>query len=78
MNRIKTGGTGQETIYSMSYLLDVHLLDNWIYFISHADHSSLYKMDINGKNLHALSDISIKDFSIYDGRIYFSHEKDGQ
>ncbi len=77
MNRIKSDGSGQETIYSMGYLLNVHLLDNSIYFISHADRYRLYKMDINGKNLHALSDISIRDFSIYDGRIYFSHEKDG-
>lgn len=78
MNRIKTDGSGQETIYSMGYLLDVHLLDNWIYFINHVDHFKLYKMDINGKNLHALSDISMGDFSIFDGRIYYSHEKDGQ
>jgi len=78
MNRIESDGSGQETIYSMGYLLDVHLLDNWIYFISHSDRYRLYKMDINGKNLHAISDKGIRDFSICDGRIYFSHEKDGQ
>src|SRR6056297_249863 len=77
MNRIKIDGSGQETIYSMGYLLDVHLLDNWIYFISHSDRFRLYKMDTSGKNLHAISDKGIRDFSIYDGRIYFSHEKDG-
>jgi hypothetical protein len=78
LNRIKTDGSRQETIYSMGYLLDVHLLDNWIYFINPSDRFRLYKMDINGKNLHSLSDLKITDFSIYDGRIYFSHEKDGQ
>jgi len=77
MNRMKDDGSRQETIYSMGYLLDVHLLDNWIYFISHSDRFRLYKMDINGKNLHSISDKGIRDFSIYDGRIYFSHEKDG-
>ena len=78
MNRMKSDGSGQETIYSMGYLLDVHLMDNWIYFISHSDRYRLYKMDINGKNLQAISNKEIGDFSIYDGRIYFSHEKDGQ
>jgi len=78
-NRIKTDGSKQETIYNLGYLIDVHLLDNWIYFINYSDQSKLYKMDINGKNLHPLNDIEIQDFSIYDGRIYFSHEeKDGQ
>lgn len=78
LNRIKTDGSQMETLYSMGYLLDVHLLDNWIYFISLSDRGRLYKMDVNGRQLHAITDVSVRDFSLYDGRIHFSCEKNGQ
>ena len=78
LNRIKTDGSQQETIYSMGYLLDVHLLDNWIYFISLSDRGRLYKMDVNGRHLHAITDVPVGDFSLYDGRIYFSCEENGR
>jgi len=74
-NRMKIDGSKNETIYSLGYLMDIHVMDNWIYFISFRDNSKIYKMDVNGQNLQKLSDFAVKDISIYENRIYYSYEK---
>lgn len=76
--RMKTDGSKDETIYDMGYAMEMHVLDNWIYFISHNDDSRIYKIDINGQNLQVLNDTSVRDISIYENRIYYSYEMDGE
>lgn len=78
LNRMKVDGTKKETIYYLGYILDIHVLDNWIYFINYSDNFKIYKMDVNGQNLHRINDTSVQDISIYENRIYYSYEKDGE
>jgi hypothetical protein len=73
LSRMRTDGTGQEVIYGLGYLTDIHVLGNWIYFISHSDNRAVYKMDVNGENLEKIIDREVSDLSIYDNRLFYSY-----
>lgn len=75
LNRIKTDGTVNETIYKQGYLLDINIEDGWICFINPSDRFYVYKMDLNGRGLERFLDVEASDISIYDKRLYLSHEK---
>lgn len=78
LNRMKVDGTQKDTIYNSGVLLDVHLKDNWLYFINFPDGFKVYKMDINGRNLERFLDVKADDIAVYDDRMIFSHEDDGK
>lgn len=75
LNRISIDGDKDETIYKLGYLLDLHMKDNWIYFINFSDKSNVYKMDLNGRNLERLLEIRADDMAIYADRMIFSHSE---
>ena len=75
INRIKTDGTVNETIYKQGYLLDINIEGGWIYFINFSDRFYIYRMDLNGRGLERFLDVESSDISIYNGRLYFSHEQ---
>lgn len=77
LNRIKIDGTDNKTIYKLGYPLDIHMKENWIYFINHSDDSNVYRMDINGRNLDRFLEIQVLDIALYDDRLFFSYKKDG-
>ncbi|MDY0237029.1 MAG: DUF5050 domain-containing protein [Gudongella sp.] len=76
LNRMSIDGSKNEIIYKSSYLQDVNMKNNWIYFINFLDEFNLYRMDLNGRDLEKFLDVYASDISIYDGRIIFSHIKD--
>ncbi|MEG6521279.1 DUF5050 domain-containing protein [Desulfotomaculum sp. 1211_IL3151] len=77
LNRIKIDGTDNQTIYKLSYLSDIHMKENWIYFINPFDVFNVYRMDINGRNLERFLRIQASDIALYGDRLFFSHEGDG-
>ena len=77
LNRIRIDGTENEIIYKIGYLLDIHVKDNWIYFINFSDDSNVYRMNINGRNLERFLKVKASDIALYDDRMIFSHEEDG-
>lgn len=78
LNRISVDGRDNETIYKWSYLSDIHMKDNWIYFINYSDKFNVYKMDINGRNLERFLKVNTSDIAIYSDRMIFSHRIDGE
>jgi hypothetical protein len=76
LNRISIDGTKNETIYKMGWLLDIHMKDKWIYYINFANESTVYKMDLNGRNLQKFLEIDASDIAIYEDRMIFSHIED--
>lgn len=78
LDRISFDGREKETIYKSSYLMDMHTIDNSIYFINFSDNYNVYRMDINGRKLERFLNIKASDIAIYDNRIIFSHIKDGK
>lgn len=77
LNRIKIDGTDNQTIYKLGYLSDIHMKENWIYFINPSDGFSVYRMDINGRNLERFLRVQASDIALYGDRLFFSHEEDG-
>lgn len=78
VHRIKTDGTNDEIIYKIGYPLDMHVLGNHIYFIIHSDGYKVYRMDVNGQDLERLVNIPVLDIAIYDNRLFYSYENDGE
>lgn len=76
LNRMRTDGTNNETIYKMGYLQDIHIHGNYIYFIYYSDKSSVYKMDVNGHNLERFLELPVSDIAIYDNRLFYSYKND--
>lgn len=76
LSRMRIDGTDNKEIYKLGYLLDIHMKDNWIYFINHSDDSNVYKMDINGRNLERFLEIQASDIALYENKIIFSHKID--
>lgn len=76
LSRMRTDGTGHEVIYKLGYVTDLHVLGNWIYFISHSDKLAVYRMDVNGQHLEKIVDREVSDLSIYDGRLFYSYGTD--
>lgn len=77
IKRIKIDGSEKDTIFNLGYALDIHLLDNWLYFTSFHDGFKLYKMTVNGENLEKIVDISVSDIAIYDNKLYYSYTSGG-
>lgn len=73
LGRMRTDGTRHEVIYRLGYLTDIHVLGNWIYFISHSDNLAVYRMDVNGENLEKIVDQEVSDLSIHDNRLFYSY-----
>lgn len=78
LNRIRIDGTENQTIYKSGYALDVHLKDNYLYFINLADHHNVYRIDINGRNLERLISVSALDISLYDNKILVSFRENNK
>lgn len=72
LNRIRTDGSEEQTIYKSSYALDLHMKDKWLYFINLSDNSSVYKIDINGRNLEKFLEGNVSDIAIYDDEMIVS------
>lgn len=74
LNRIRIDGTNNETIYKLGYLLDVHMKNNYFYFINFPDKSYIYKMDINGRNLERFLKVNASDIALYDNKMLVSYK----
>jgi len=70
-------GTEETTLYSLGYLLDMSIQGNWIVFQSLEDDFSVYRMDINGRNLEKLLDVSGIGMTVHEERLIVSHEING-
>lgn len=77
INRIRIDGTDDETIYKSGYALDVHMKDNWLYFINLSDNFNVYKIDINGRNLQRFLKVNASDIALYDNKMIVSNEDNG-
>lgn len=78
LNRMRIDGREDQIIYEMGYLSDIHIKDNWIYFINPLDKVNIYRMDVNGQNLERLLKVEASDIAIYDDRLFYSYEVNGQ
>ncbi|MGM0396748.1 MAG: DUF5050 domain-containing protein [Bacillota bacterium] len=77
LNRMRIDGAQNNEIYRMSYLLDTHLMGQWIYFINFQDNSNVYRIDVNGQNLERFLQIEVLDLAVYDGRLFYSYLDEG-
>lgn len=76
LKRMSFDGTESKTIYSMSYLLDINTIGEWLFFINFLDNDNIYKIDVNGQNLQRFIDIEATDIATYDEKLIYSY-KDG-
>lgn len=52
----------------------MHVVGNWIYFISIEDDGKVCRIDVNGQNKQLLSVKDIEDMAVYNGKIYYSYK----
>lgn len=76
LKRIKIDGSDGEIIYKAGPAYDLHLKDNYLYFINPSDNWNVYKMDINGRNLQRLLEIDAADITIHEDKMLVSHYGD--
>ncbi|API88058.1 hypothetical protein BKP56_01350 [Marinilactibacillus sp. 15R] len=74
--RSRFDGSEREIIYNLSYSSDIHIYENWIYFINFNEDSALYKMDLNGGQLQKMMDGEIQDLALYGEFLYVSHQNE--
>lgn len=72
LERIRLDGTEQETLYDLSYLIDMHIINDSVYFLSLEDDLSVYRMDINGQTLEKLINVSGQSLAVHEDRILVS------
>lgn len=73
LHRMHLDGSNDQAIYNMSYLLDVHVQGNWIYFINPEDDFKIYQMTVNGEHINKFLNISVNDIAVFEDRLYFSY-----
>ena len=73
LNRMEIDGTNNKAIYSMSYLLDINTIGEWLFFINFADNYSIYKIDVNGQNLQRFINVEATDIATYGDRLIYSY-----
>lgn len=73
IKRIKVDGSESDTIFNLGYTLDLHVLDNWVYFVYFNDDCKVYKMTVNGEDLQKVIDTFVYDIAIYDNKLYYSY-----
>lgn len=78
LERMKVDGSDHSTLYTLSYLSEMQIKGDWIYFLSWKDDFNVYRMDLNGQNLEQLIDVRAHSFSIDNERLLISHIKSGQ
>ncbi|WP_422487254.1 DUF5050 domain-containing protein [Gudongella sp. DL1XJH-153] len=72
-SRMKLDGTENQTIYKLGYVMEPHLMGEWIYFINFEDNHNIYRMDVNGQNLERFIQKGVSDLAIYDKRLFYSY-----
>jgi hypothetical protein len=72
-NRIGLDGSEDKTIYKQGYVMEPHLMGDWIYFINFHDNQNVYRMDLNGQNLERFIQEGVSDLAVYDNRLFYSY-----
>jgi hypothetical protein len=78
LSRMRIDGANNETIYKMGYLIDIHVLGNYVYFINPSDKFTVYRMDVNGQNLEKFINLPVHSIAIYDNRLFYSYGDEGE
>ena len=70
LSRIRTDGTGNETIIPLSFVGDIQLVDEWVYYVG--AYSSLWRVRIDGTNDTRLNEMNwINIIQIIDDWVYY-------
>jgi hypothetical protein len=77
INRLDIRDGNIKTIFR-GHSLQMQVLGKHIYFINLDDDYKLYRMDVNGQNKEILHEEKIIDMAIYDSKIYYSYENNGE
>jgi len=72
-NRMRIDGTGEGAIYKQGYVMEPHIIGDWIYFINFHDNHNIYRMDLNGQNLERFIRENVSDLAVYDNRLFYSY-----
>ncbi|WP_409227300.1 DUF5050 domain-containing protein [Gudongella sp. SC589] len=72
-SRMKLDGTKNQTIYKLGYVMEPHLIGDWIYFINFQDNQNVYRMDLNGQNLERFIQKGVSDLAVFDNRLFYSY-----
>lgn len=72
-NRMRLDGTEEQTIYSQGYVMEPHIIGEWIYFVNFHDNNNVYRMNLNGQNLERFIREKVSDLAVYDNRLFYSH-----
>ena len=73
LKRMRFDGTYKEVVYDLSYLQQVQIQDNWIYFINEDDDNNLYRMDLNGNQIERLLDEHVTDLAVMDDELLVTY-----
>ena len=74
LERMKVDGSDHSTLYTLSYLSEMQIKGDWIYFLSWKDDFNVYRMDLNGQNLEQLIDVRANSFTLHESRLLVSYE----
>lgn len=72
LKRMNLENEKSETLYMMGGATQLHIYDNWIYFINAEDESSLYKMDLNGNDVQSVHAEFTTDLAVYNNQLIIS------
>ena len=70
---MRIDGTGEGAIYKQGYVMEPHIIGDWIYFINFHDNHNIYRMDLNGQNLERFIRENVSDLAVYDNRLFYSY-----
>lgn len=62
-------GSHQAVLYDLSFLSDMTILNDSIYFLNWEDDRSIYSMDLNGRNVEQLISGSAISLAVHDNRL---------
>ena len=71
--RMRLDGTEDQAIYRQGYVMEPHIVGEWIYFINFHDNQNVYRMDLNGQKLERFIRVNVSDLAVYDNRLFYSY-----
>lgn len=77
IKRIRLDGSDQETLYDIGQAVDLHLVNDRLYFMDYSSNFNIFSMDLNGHDLKRVVDIEAMDLTVYEDELLVSIEDGG-
>lgn len=69
---MRLDGSDRETLYDIGYAIDLHVMNDRLYFIDYSGNHNLFSMTLNGQDLQRIADIEAMDLTVYEDELLVS------